>query len=100
MPKGGVWVIVTLKSLQLGKSSRYKHRTQQSNTFLFTQRRWKLVSTQNLYADTHSSLVQKRPNLEATRMSSSGRWINKLSTQTVEYYSVRIGKELSSHEKI
>ena len=52
------------------------------------------------HRDVYSNIIHNCQNLEATKMSSVGKWINKLwYVQTMEYYSKLKRSEISSHEK-
>lgn len=66
---------------------------------VFTWESPKNLSAQsNLRKDVSSNFIHNCPNLEAIRMSLAGEWINKLwYIQTMEYYWVLKGNELSSH---
>ena len=56
--------------------------------------------TQKSALRCYSSFIHNYQNLEATKMSSVGKWINKLwSIQRVEYESSLTRKELSSHKE-
>ena len=55
---------------------------------------------ENLHTDVYSSFIHNCQNLEATKLSFSRWWINKLwCTHTMEYYSELKRNELSIHEK-
>lgn len=61
---------------------------------------WKLVSIQNLHPNVYSSLTHNCQKSEATMMSLTNEWINKLRyIQTIEYLVLKRNK-LSGHEKI
>ena len=60
----------------------------------------KTLSHKNQYTHVYHSFIHSHKNLEATKMSFSRWWINKLwYIQTMEYYSVVRRSELLSHKK-
>ena len=76
------------------------YHAMQQLLLLFTQRSWKLISTQKPARGCYSSRMHNCQNLEETKTSFTRWWINKQQCAwTVGRYRVIKRKELSSHEK-
>ena len=87
-------------------SSRPRDQTQVSRivdrhftvwSYVLTQNKLKLLSTQKPANNVYSSFIHNFQNLQASNFPSKDEWINKQwEIHTVEYYSI-LKKYMSSH---